>query len=134
MIVEKSRYMKEWMAHVDPPKDASTFERIWNELFWKIKLFKNVALLKSWCCAEVPAAKNSSSVDIFILSNSTMTHLCRSAINLTLKFHVQSPSIFHRLWKADPRGKDDVSSTWITRCRFDFQSRWNIDGFSTCFF
>ena len=61
-------------------------------------------------------------------------HLRRCAIDSTSKFPMESSSIFHWLWKANPHGKDDFNSTWITRRRFDFQNRWNIDKFCTWIF
>ena len=61
-------------------------------------------------------------------------HLCQFTIDSTSKFHVESPSIFHRLWKANPRGKDGIELNWIIRPRLNFQNRWNIDVFSTWYF
>ena len=62
------------------------------------------------------------------------THLRRFAIDSTSKFHVENSSIFHRFWKANPRGNYDIDSTWKIRRGFDFQNRSNIDEFSTWIF
>ena len=62
------------------------------------------------------------------------TRLRRFSVDSTMKIHIDSPSIFHGLRRANPRVKNDIDSTWITRRRFNFQNWRNIDEFSTCIF
>ena len=45
------------------------------------------------------------------------THIHRLTIDWTSKFHAQHLSIFHRLWKANPRRKADINSTWVISIR-----------------
>ena len=95
-----------------------------------------VTLIDRWRL-QISATK-SFIVDVAMVLDTSLwtqwTHLRQLSIDSTSKSHVKSPSIFYRLWKANPRGKNDIDSTWITWRHFNFQSRWNIDEFSTCFF
>ena len=45
--VKKSPYMKEWMAHVDPPKEASTVKKM-NDLPQLLSLNKITHYFKEW--------------------------------------------------------------------------------------
>ena len=66
-----------------------------------------------------------------VLSGIQWTHLHRFANDLTSKFHLESSSIFHRFWKANPREHYDNDSTWKLWRGLYFKNRRNIDEFST---
>ena len=51
------------------------------------------------------------------------TYFRRFAIGSTSKLRAESSSIFHQLWKANQRGKDDIDLTWI----LDIDSTFRID-------